>query len=546
MDIAGHAAIGPARIECREHASGVAQRPAQFERAIARLGGFERRIASRGDRWADQRKLYAQFEFVTLASGGQVVDFLERGAQLRHRLEIGGATRGLCRRFEPHPRRARGEARFREMLREVVRLGGRELRQPGLDGLRNAGVQLATLTAEQRLIGDVANQRMLEGVGRLRIVAFQADEVGIDELRERGFERRMIRLADGREQPARKAAAHCSSQQNNLLRLPESVEARHQRVVQRGWYMVRVERGRAGPLAVHLAGFERRSRQFLDEERDAVRARDDTVEQLRRQLPIAHGRDRQIPRLLFVQAAQHNASHAFAELEIRASARAAGDQQQDRRAGDSRENTIDDFPGRGIDPVDVFDEQQTRAAEARDEHEHETFPRPPPHFLGVERGEARRRRQREAEQVADQPFRFFPELPQAVQEIAQPLDIVRGGFVPTNPDPLFEPLDDRIERHVLMMGGPVDDENHVLREAAAFHELESQSRFADTGFARDFHRLPLPALGQLPGVQQLGKLCCAVHQGDRSALRPAQQVVLARLLHDAKHLDVARHAAQCV
>jgi hypothetical protein len=74
-------------------------------------------------------------------------------------------------------------------MRKQLRLGFRALREAPLDQLRDAGVQLLAAIAQERAVGRVLYQRVLEGVGCLRRSPAREDEPRRLDLRERGRER---------------------------------------------------------------------------------------------------------------------------------------------------------------------------------------------------------------------------------------------------------------------------------------------------------------------------------------------------------------------
>ena len=80
------------------------------------------------------------------------------------------------------------------------------VREPLLDGLRDPLVELLALAAQQAVVGGVLHQGVLELVDSVRRGAAAIDELGVDELRERPFERGSAR-GDTAQQLVRRTAA---------------------------------------------------------------------------------------------------------------------------------------------------------------------------------------------------------------------------------------------------------------------------------------------------------------------------------------------------
>jgi hypothetical protein len=57
------------------------------------------------------------------------------------------------------------------VVRELFDLGGKTISPEALDGLKDAGMQHASLPLQETAIGHIMGERMLEGIGRLGIQA---------------------------------------------------------------------------------------------------------------------------------------------------------------------------------------------------------------------------------------------------------------------------------------------------------------------------------------------------------------------------------------
>ena len=97
----------------------------------------------------------------------------ERVRRLAHRRPTEG--RATCSR--PRIRRALVEPGFCQVIGEQLGLGFDDSRKPLLEHPRNASVQLLAPGLEQRLIGGVLDQRVLETVGRVERAAAAKHEL---------------------------------------------------------------------------------------------------------------------------------------------------------------------------------------------------------------------------------------------------------------------------------------------------------------------------------------------------------------------------------
>jgi hypothetical protein len=99
--------------------------------------------------------------------------------------------------------------------------------------LRNPGMQLLALRLEQRLVGRVLDQGVLEAVGRLGWDAAAEYQLGCDQLIEGGLQFRVRAVGHRSEQRMGELAADRGADLRDLLDRGEAVEAGEQRVVER-------------------------------------------------------------------------------------------------------------------------------------------------------------------------------------------------------------------------------------------------------------------------------------------------------------------------
>ena len=135
------------------------------------------------DRHAEGQLLVEVFRRV-----GQRLDQLEPFAQVSDRFHVGRAAGGQLAGAAPVGNRPRRQARLGQMLGQHFRLGLGDLGKPLLERLGDAGVQLLAPGLEQRLVGRVLDQGVLEAVGRLGRGAAAEDQLGGDQLVEGGVE----------------------------------------------------------------------------------------------------------------------------------------------------------------------------------------------------------------------------------------------------------------------------------------------------------------------------------------------------------------------
>ncbi len=167
--------------------------------------------------------------------------------------------------------------------RELLGRGLGDLRPSLLQRPRDRAVQLLAAAAQQRVVRDVVDERVLERehrVGRRSLLEGQTRcAEPLHELGELG-------CREGRhgcEQLEAELAAHDRADLGDLLRGAETVETRHQRVAERvGNRGVpgRADEGVAPVLDCERARLEQRLRHLLGEQGHPVRLLDDRLEQV--------------------------------------------------------------------------------------------------------------------------------------------------------------------------------------------------------------------------------------------------------------------------
>ena len=172
--------------------------------------------------------------------------------QLQRLAEVADRFRQRRALTRPPPRlvpvfdRLLGEPRLRAVVRQKFWLHVRRLRESLLEDARDAGVQLLAAGLEQRLIGGVLDQRVLEAVGGLGRRAAAEHQLGCDQLVEGGAQLVLGPVGDRGEQLVGELAADHGADLGHLLDRREAIEPGHQRVVQ--GRRDRERRQRAGQL----------------------------------------------------------------------------------------------------------------------------------------------------------------------------------------------------------------------------------------------------------------------------------------------------------
>ena len=156
--------------------------------------------------------------------------------------------------------------------------GLRLVRKLRLERLTDPLVVLPPRGPEERLVGLVADQRVLEPVPGVRGLADLKDELALDQLGEPGAQPGLLIRRRRGDQRVRELAPDHGGEQRELLGGTEPVEAGHERVAQRCG-------GREGSRG----GFQDRLGELLQVERHAFRPGDDLQHPLGRQ--AGSGRD---------------------------------------------------------------------------------------------------------------------------------------------------------------------------------------------------------------------------------------------------------------
>ena len=219
------------------------------------------------------------------------------------------------------------------------------------------------LGLEQALVRGVADQCVLEEIGRVRRRAAAKDQFGIDQLTHRVGELALRESSERGDGAMVEAAADDRGGLRHLFHRLQPIEPRHQRVVQRRWDRQRAQRAveviRVRALAQH-ARFDDRLRHLLDEQGHAIGLRGDLVDQrLGQALAVGDAGDDRLGRRA-TKPVQCQPRDDRMAPEGRDKGRACGDQHEHTRALDAIQREFDQLQRRRIDPMRVLDHPQHR------------------------------------------------------------------------------------------------------------------------------------------------------------------------------------------
>jgi hypothetical protein len=124
------------------------------------------------------------------------------------------------------------KARAGVVLRKEFGLPFDELRELFLHDLRDASMQVLAAGFEERAVGGVLDQRVLETVDDIGRGAPTVDKLSRDQLVEGGLQLRLGPAGDRGQQPMGKLAPERRADLGDLLDRGEAIEAGEQRVVQ--------------------------------------------------------------------------------------------------------------------------------------------------------------------------------------------------------------------------------------------------------------------------------------------------------------------------
>src|SRR6202158_866899 len=173
-----------------------------------------------------------KFTPVAILSGRQLARLCERGIEVRDRLGVGKAGGRSIAGTLVMEARPVGEAGAAEMIGQDFRLRLRLRGKSLLERQRDALVQHLTPAFEKTFISRVLHQRVFETVARIRRRAGAEQKLGVLQLCQRGLQRSLITTDNRVEKCVVEFASDRSADLGDLLRRPQTVKPRHQRILQ--------------------------------------------------------------------------------------------------------------------------------------------------------------------------------------------------------------------------------------------------------------------------------------------------------------------------
>ena len=240
-----------------------------------------------------------------------------------------------------------------------------------LDHLARAAMQLAALLAEQRLVGHIVRQRVLEHVFQLWRAGLLVDQLYRSELPQ-GLPRVALQRRHTLDEPGGELPSNDRGDLERCLgALRQPVDAGHDDALD-GVGDVRVGEG-AGQAVALVHALERAVlhqglRQFLDVERIALGLPGDELAHLQRNIRLEHtlyhGR-----RLRLRQGAQSDPRDVRLLAEALCIARPVGEHHHDWVRGHGIEQEPENVLRMGVDPVEILDHQHERVLAAMGQQE---------------------------------------------------------------------------------------------------------------------------------------------------------------------------------
>src|SRR5882724_9006063 len=305
------------------------------------------------------------------APGGRCRIALARGREPHAHLKLGyrlcDSMPRLCQPTGGQQINCRpvGQAGIDEMMRDDFGLCHRDLWPQALDRLRDARMQLLTGRFEQGGVGRVADERVLEAVRMMRRRPTSLDESRQAQLAER---RGQLRLGASGYRPDDVLIELPTDAGGDLRYLAcrsQTVETRHERILKcrrnsqrRKW---------ASKLEIAMASrclpdrrFEDRFRQFLDEQRYALRAAENGFDDDWRQRPFTCRHLDELPGCWPPEAIEAKQRDVREIRPRRLLVRPQGDDEKDRQNPDPVHHSFEQLRRRRIEPMRVLQDHEHR------------------------------------------------------------------------------------------------------------------------------------------------------------------------------------------
>ncbi len=489
---------------------------------------FARAIAARGDQRSEDAEPQVEFALVALESRWQPGGLLQRRGEMRDRFH----RRRTARRIAPGALQIDDGggvvAGFRELVRQHVRHAVRDRGKVRLDGVGDQLVDAQPVAPQQQKIGGVAEQRVAEIDGVAEAAVARHEDAARDQALDGRARHRLAERRHRDQQVERDVTADRGRKLRGLAAVLQQVEPRQQDFVERDRNGGGV--GRAGRGVLHRL---QAARQFLGENRNAVRTHHDRIHHAGRHLVLGSNGIDQPPDLLGLQAHQLHDVRSRLLGPLRHVVGPRSRNQQHRKAADHSCQPLQPFVGRRIRPVHVLDDHDgTLARDCLDDVEQR--------FDGARANFRGRKPQQEpavaalaAQQLGDQRQPFGRRLAEAAQQRVELVELAHISIGRLDAGHVVQIMGDRVER-------PVGVDRRALQHDAlsrldlepAVHLLD-QARLADAGLAGDDDDLALAKQGGRGAVDQARDLVLAADH--RQAARAVHGLEAGRTALFAEH-----------
>ena len=159
---------------------------------------------------------------------GETTEDVQPTAFVRRRLRVGAALERELARALPGRDRRLGLACRGPVLRQELRSLRRHVGEALREDLGHPPVQLTSPRPQQRLVGRLLHERVLEEIRRIGREPARVEQLRARELFERILEALVRERRDGAQERVAELAPQDGRHLRHLLRRPEPVEARHQ------------------------------------------------------------------------------------------------------------------------------------------------------------------------------------------------------------------------------------------------------------------------------------------------------------------------------
>ena len=350
--------------------------------------------------------------------------------------------------------------------------------------------------AEQRAIGRVLDQRVLEQIGGQRRISAAGQQPRLNETVKRRRQRRLVEASHPRQERMGKLAPDRRSDLRHVLGRSQPVEPRHQRSMEAGGNEKRRRGGRRGlgsrrALVLRL---QHCPRHLLDEQRYSIGALDNMAADLFRQRPAADDLLDEEARLAGPQPIDRERGHERPPDPRRDELLPERHEQQNPEAIDPFDEPAQRFQARRIGPVGVLEDHQhwTIVRDRLDVAVQRLESFPPP-LLRLELGHGKsavvRQRQHFGQQ-RDIPGRCGGEGEQGLELVELGLRVVLAR----KPGQAFQLSDDGMEGAAGMQRRTEIAPPQMRLARHSLRERRGQSRLADARLAGEQHDLTLACL----------------------------------------------------